>query len=62
MIGLAPTAASAEVLGADLAAPTDTVTKFVQLTAAPPGDRGGATTRDYDPAAHGSTPSALTPC
>ena len=49
VIGLAPTAASAEVLGADLAAPTDTVTKFVQLTAAPPGDLGGATTRHAIP-------------
>jgi conjugative relaxase-like TrwC/TraI family protein len=37
VIGLAPTATAASVLGADLDAPTDTIAKLVQLTGTRPG-------------------------
>jgi conjugative relaxase-like TrwC/TraI family protein len=37
VIGLAPTAAAAEVLAADLGAPTDTIDKLIQLTGTTPG-------------------------
>ena len=46
VIGLAPTAGAAEVLGEDLGAPTDTVAKLVQLT----DTRGGTPAPADDPA------------
>lgn len=49
VIGLAATASAAEVLAADLAAPTDTIAKLVQL-AEPPNRRSGRPPRSDDPA------------
>ena len=46
VIGLAPTAGAAEVLGQDLGAPTDTIAKLVQLTET----RGGQPAPADDPA------------
>jgi conjugative relaxase-like TrwC/TraI family protein len=46
VIGLAPTAGAAEVLGEDLGAPTDTIAKLVQLT----DTRGGPPAPADDPA------------
>src|SRR5258708_38713104 len=45
VIGLAPTAGAAEVLGEDLGAPTDTIAKLVQLT----DSRGGTPAPAADP-------------
>ena len=49
VIGLAPTAAAAEVLAEDLGAPTDTIAKFVQLAEPAHRRTGPAPTAD-DPA------------
>lgn len=61
MIGLAATASAAEVLAADLAAPTDTIAKLVQLAEPPTGAAAGRPGAMI-PRANGSTPSTETPC